>query len=219
MVGKMKGIILDFDGVILESVEVKTEAFRTLFSFSREHVDTIVEFHRRNGGLSRFDKFAYIYKNILHEPLTRQRCRTLSDEFSSLVFEKMLTTPFVPGAQEFIEMTSPRIPLYIVSATPETELKEITDERGLTRFFRRIYGAPRKKSDCIRDILSTGRLLPSSVIFVGDAKNDCDAAREAGVRFVGRVRPGEPDTFVSCPEIETKVPDLHGLLVYIGAAS
>ena len=53
-------IILDFDGVILESVSVKTEAFRTLFSFVPKHVDEIVQFHIDNGGMSRFDKFRYI---------------------------------------------------------------------------------------------------------------------------------------------------------------
>lgn len=42
-------IILDFDGVILESVEVKTEAFRRLFSFAPGHVEEIVNFHRENG--------------------------------------------------------------------------------------------------------------------------------------------------------------------------
>ena len=58
-------IILDFDGVILESVSVKTEAFRTLFSFAPEYVEEIVKFHKDNGGMSRFDKFRYIFDHIL----------------------------------------------------------------------------------------------------------------------------------------------------------
>ena len=57
----INSIIFDFDGVILESVSVKTAAFRQLFSFAPEHVDEIVQYHLDNGGMSRFDKFRYIY--------------------------------------------------------------------------------------------------------------------------------------------------------------
>ena len=60
-------IILDFDGVILDSISVKTEAFHTLFSFVPGHIDEIVQFHRDNEGMSRFDKIRYIYNNILKE--------------------------------------------------------------------------------------------------------------------------------------------------------
>jgi beta-phosphoglucomutase-like phosphatase (HAD superfamily) len=66
-------IILDFDGVILESVSIKTEAFRSLFSFAPEHVDRIVQFHKDNGGMSRFDKFWHIYNTILHDDLSEQQ--------------------------------------------------------------------------------------------------------------------------------------------------
>ena len=50
-------IFFDFDGVILESVEVKGWAFGRLFENHPEHVDEIVAFHHANGGMSRFDKF------------------------------------------------------------------------------------------------------------------------------------------------------------------
>ena len=83
-------IILDFDGVILESVSVKTEAFRELFSFEPDHVDEIVEFHKRNGGMSRFDKFRYIYSSILYRDLTDDQFRKLSDRFADIVFKKIL---------------------------------------------------------------------------------------------------------------------------------
>jgi beta-phosphoglucomutase-like phosphatase (HAD superfamily) len=53
-------IIFDFDGVILESVTVKTEAFRELFSSEPDCPDEIVEFHKRNGGMSRYDKFRHV---------------------------------------------------------------------------------------------------------------------------------------------------------------
>ena len=62
-------IFFDFDGVILESVDIKGWAFGKLFESYPEHVDEIVAFHFANGGMSRFDKFRYIYKNILNKKM------------------------------------------------------------------------------------------------------------------------------------------------------
>lgn len=56
-------IILDFDGVVVESVDIKTEAFRELFQ-EYENVDDIVQYHLQNNAISRFIKFKYIYESF-----------------------------------------------------------------------------------------------------------------------------------------------------------
>lgn len=211
----IRAIILDFDGVVLESVEVKTDAFRTLFSFCPESVDAIVSFHRQNGGMSRYDKFDYIYKNILREPLTKQKKQELSDKFSEIVFKKIFEAPFVPGACYFIKKNHTSIPLYIISATPEKELEIITSRRGLTPYFQEIYGSPRKKADCIRDILRSSGIAPSDIVFVGDAKNDLKAAKTTQIRFIGRVKLGEINIFAKKEGVEKVVTDLFDFAKYI----
>ena len=60
----IKAIIFDFDGVLVESAEIKTEAFRQLFSSFPDKVHEIVEYHKRNMGISRYVKFRYFYENI-----------------------------------------------------------------------------------------------------------------------------------------------------------
>jgi beta-phosphoglucomutase-like phosphatase (HAD superfamily) len=48
-------LILDFDGVIVESIPLKTVAFQKIFSFAPpEHLDEIIAFHLENGGMSRY---------------------------------------------------------------------------------------------------------------------------------------------------------------------
>lgn len=210
-------LILDFDGVILESVSVKTEAFRKLFSFAPKHLDSIVDFHLENGGMSRFDKFRHIYANILLEPLSEERFQWLGRRFSELVFEGVLASSFVNGAEELLRMYSPHLPLFIVSATPEEEIREIVRRRDLDSYFTGVYGSPRSKSDCIRDILSMTGVPPESVLFVGDAHNDLQAALEAGVRFVGRIKPGDPDRFTGKPGVDHVIRDLIELHRYIRA--
>jgi phosphoglycolate phosphatase-like HAD superfamily hydrolase len=208
---EIRAAMLDFDGVILESVEVKTEAFRSLFAGIPDHVDEIVEYHRQNTGVSRFDKFRHIYASILNRDLTAQEFDRLSTRYHDLVIGGVLAAPFVAGAPEFLERFSPRIPLYVVSASPEEELGDIMAQRDLGRYFRGIFGAPRRKVECIRSIMDTERLDPSRVLFVGDALNDYRAAREAGVPFAGRLHPGEPDRFSGKEGIVTVVDDLDGL--------
>lgn len=198
----IRAVLLDFDGVILESVSVKTETFRSLFAFVPDHVDEIVQFHIDNGGMSRFEKFRLIYANILHQDLTRDLFNQLSDRFSDLVEEKVTAAPFVDGALTFIEQQAALRPLFIISATPEEELQRIVKNRGLDRFFTGVCGAPAKKADHIRRIMKEESLAPHEVVFVGDAVNDWDAARECGIRFIGRIKPGDPDRFSGLPGIE-----------------
>src|SRR5688500_11624263 len=62
-------VIFDFDGVILESANIKTEAFLTLFADHTEHREAIRGYHVRNVGISRFRKFEWIYSELLKTPL------------------------------------------------------------------------------------------------------------------------------------------------------
>lgn len=208
-------IILDFDGVILESVSVKTEGFRTLFSFAPEHVNEIVQYHIDNGGISRFDKFRYIYHTILKTELTEKKFTELSETFSAIVYNNIIHSPFVPGAYKFLEMYHLKLPLYIVSATPEEELTQIIQERNMSHYFKEVFGAPRKKAECILRILTRSRTPQELVIFIGDAKNDYAAAQTAGIRFIGVVKNDEDNPFDGLDDVEMIVTDLFELMHYI----
>jgi HAD superfamily hydrolase (TIGR01549 family) len=204
-------IILDFDGVLLESVGVKTEAFRKLFSFLPEHVDEIVDYHRKNAGVSRFDKFRYIYREILGETLSDDQFAWLSERYADLVVDGVVNAPFVPGAREFLERYSRKIPIFIVSATPQEELISILRRRDLSSHFKKVYGAPMTKKQAIGEILKESGSDPDRALFVGDSLNDYHAAREAGIPFAGRIRPGEPDLFRGRDGVVAVVRDMAGL--------
>jgi HAD superfamily hydrolase (TIGR01549 family) len=212
----ISAILLDFDGVLVESVDIKTEAFRTLFSFSPSHVDEIVHYHLNNAGISRFEKFRHIYENILHEHLTDEQSRHLSDRFSSLVIDAVAGAPYVGGAERFLSEYCKKVPLYVISATPEQELKQIITRKGMEHFFRGIYGSPKRKAENLKILITTARLSKANTLYVGDAINDLNAARQAGVRFIGRIRPGIADPFIGCAGVEKTVRDLDELSQYIG---
>src|SRR5262245_7591225 len=139
-------IAFDFDGVILESVDIKTHAFAALFDSFPDHNDEILAYHLNNLGVSRYVKFNYIYENILHRPLSESAKDKLDRQFSELISVKIRDCPFVPGIMDFLKKRVHEFPLFVVSATPQPELVSIVRDRNLLHFFRGIYGTPPPKS-------------------------------------------------------------------------
>ena len=195
----IEAVIFDFDGVLVESSEIKTEAFRRLFRGYPDKVDAIVEYHKENMGISRYVKFRYFYEKILGQELSRDKETELGERFSRLVREKVITAPFVTGTLDFLNAHYTEMPFFIASGTPQEELVYITRKRGLSRYFKEIHGTPRKKPEIIEDILSRYSWPPSNVIFVGDAESDLKAAQETGVCFIARITPGNSSSLSGCP--------------------
>lgn len=184
----IKAIIFDFDGVILESADIKTEAFKELFSEHASKIKEIVDYHLLNGGISRYVKFRYIYEHILGMGLSKQEEEKLGERFSQIALEKMIRTPFVRGAQEFLERNKKRYQFFICSGTPETELLDIIRARKLGGYFKEVRGSPAVKIDIINAILRDHHLLKQEIIYVGDAQSDRIAAEKAGVVYIERIK-------------------------------
>src|SRR5271166_1937444 len=98
----LDAIIFDFDGVIVESTDIKTEAFRSLFADWSEKLEAIVDLHQRHAGIDRLVKFEVIYREILCLPLTAERKAALAARFAELVVERVVACPLVPGAAAFL---------------------------------------------------------------------------------------------------------------------
>jgi HAD superfamily hydrolase (TIGR01549 family) len=198
----IKAIILDFDGVILESMDIKTNAFKELFKDYPEHLDAIVDYHIKNGGVSRYKKFSYIYSNILKLPLDENKLKELGKEFSHLVLQEMLRCPFVHGVHDFLDDNSKKVGIFIASGTPQEELHLIVNERGLSDYFKGVYGTPALKTEIIGRILDEEAIRKEEAIFVGDALSDYEDAKKVGIPFVARFDGSKE----SNPFLDLKVP-------------
>jgi phosphoglycolate phosphatase-like HAD superfamily hydrolase len=183
---KIKTIILDFDGTIVESVGIKDDAFQKLFIGHPEHISSIMEYHLSHNATVRFEKFRHITENILGQEYNEETERHLGERFSEMVFRKITECPYVPGAEDFLDHFFGRLPLYLASASPAAELEKILEARNLGKYFKKIYAIPWVKSDVIRDILERESILPDEAVFIGDAFEDYKAAQETGVFFIGR---------------------------------
>lgn len=206
-------VVFDFDGVILDSVDVKTAAFARLFEPEGPAVrDAVVAYHLAHGGVSRHEKFRWAYREVLKRPLDPATERGLGDAFNALVEEGVVAAALMPGAREALQALQGRVPLFVASGTPQEELRRIVERRGLARFFRNVYGSPASKEDILRRVASELGLTPAGLLMVGDSTTDLEGARSAGAEFVGFVAPGArspfgPDVRVCADlrELETRV--------------
>lgn len=206
--GVLRGIAFDFDGVILESVRAKSDAFRSLFASHPDKVEAIVALHEAHGGLSRFHKFEIIHRDILNLPYGPQDAHRLGEAFNRLVYRQVLNCPMVAGAWMALNRWSRRVPLFVVSGTPEGELRQIVVRRNLGRFFSAVYGSPRGKVEILSTILEHTGWPPKALAMVGDATTDWEAATQLALPFVGRVPPGTDSPF---PPRTLLLPDMNGL--------
>jgi phosphoglycolate phosphatase-like HAD superfamily hydrolase len=179
-------IVFDCDGVILESVNVKTCAFEKIVEqYGPDAAARMTEYHLAHGGVSRFRKFEWFYDEVLGRIITEDELQTLSLEFSQLVFDGVMCAPLVTGIMETLLSLHGRLPMYVASGTPHEELRQVLDARNLTRFFKAVYGAPPGKTELLRYIINREDVSPKNTLMVGDSSTDMDAAEACGACFFG----------------------------------
>ncbi len=210
----IKAIIFDFDGVLVESVDVKTRAFARMFEDRGvEIVRQVTDFHLKNGGLSRVHKFKYYYKEILKCSLSEKKLEELCNTFSRLVVDEVINSPYVDGAKEFLDSVHSKIDLYVASGTPEEELREIVRCRGMDMYFKGIYGSPEQKGNIAKMVLQQNGYITNEVVFIGDSITDLKGAQDSGLRFIGRVADSEDVTFAGMGiKIIKDLDDLGGII-------
>lgn len=199
-------LFFDFDGVIVDSTRTKKKAFEILFKdFPDEIVDAVVHYHTLHGGISRVEKIRHAHENIIKAPLTENQIMEWADRYSDLVVQDVIAASWIKGAKEFLDKNALKLPVFMVSGTPEPELKYIVDQRNIGHYFKEILGSPSKKPEHIRSLLAKYELTPENCIFIGDALTDYNAALETGLHFIGI----QGD--VKFPDTVKPLPDCRGL--------
>jgi phosphoglycolate phosphatase-like HAD superfamily hydrolase len=185
----VKAIIFDFDGVLVESNDIKTAAFAELFNNYPDYRDAMMDHHLHHQSAPRMTKFRYFVSQLLNlaGPAAEAKAEQLADAFSLLVVDRIVACPEVSGASALLADLKGRLPLYIASHTPEDELKTILARRGWRRYFNHVFGnPPTTKTEAVRRILELEKCAPGQVLFIGDAPSDHAAAQTSGLMFIGR---------------------------------
>lgn len=185
-VNKFNTFIFDFDGVIVDSVNIKTEAFAEIYRpFGEEVVSKVVSHHISHGGINRFDKIRYYHKNYLNQEISDFEVSKLASKFSDIVFKKVINAPFIEGALKFLEfLKKNNKKMFIISATPEEEIKRIVAGRKLNKYFIDIKGAPISKKKNLKKIIKLYKINAVESVYFGDAEEDLNTASSCSITFV-----------------------------------
>jgi len=182
----IKAVLLDFDGVLFQSVDIKTEAFYSMFKkYGEEIANRIVNHHLANGGVSRFEKLKLYYNDFIKEDVSDVFLKEKAMEFSLLVKKKVVESMWVDGAHQFLTNYKGIYDLFVVSGTPLDELTDIVARKNISNFFLGLYGSPSSKSENIETIIKTYGYNRDQVVFVGDSITDYQGATNCRISFIG----------------------------------
>jgi phosphoglycolate phosphatase-like HAD superfamily hydrolase len=179
-------VFWDFDGVIKDSVAVKSVGFEQLFApYGPQIAARVRQHHEANGGVSRFDKIP-IYLGWAGEPVTPARVAEFCDRFAALVLQAVVDSPWVPGVRQYLQAHHASQPFVLVTATPQAEMERILQELVIASCFRAVAGAPTPKATAVGGKLAQFACSPQRALLVGDSETDLRAAEANGVRFLLR---------------------------------
>ncbi|HEX2612692.1 MAG TPA: HAD family hydrolase [Fibrobacteria bacterium] len=179
-------IFLDFDGVVMDSMALKLDAYchaLAEFGFTRAAVR---EQQLLYAGLSRARALPLMYKALSggRELSVDAQARVL-ERFAEEDIRLRPRMTLMPGAEGFLEEAGRRgMPLTVVTGTPQEVVDGTVERFGLRRFFREVHGSPPLKSEHLAVLPARHGLLSTEALYVGDALQDINAAESAGIPFV-----------------------------------
>jgi len=183
---KYKTIVFDCDGVVLDSNLVKTEAyFRTAKSLGATdaQAQALVDYHVRLGGISRYHKFDWYLREVLHQPATQEAVQVLLDGFARELEVVLMECAVAEGLPE-LRAASPQANWMILSGGDQQEIRTLFAKRDLAKYFDGgLFGSPDNKDTVLAREKEKGN-LQFPALFIGDSKYDFEAATRAGLDFV-----------------------------------
>uniref|UniRef100_UPI0040480614 HAD family hydrolase n=1 Tax=Polynucleobacter sp. TaxID=2029855 RepID=UPI0040480614 len=181
-----KLVFWDFDGVIKDSVEVKTQAFERLFQgFHDDLLKRVRIHHEAHGGMSRFDKIP-LYMHWAGLPVDSALVGLFLAKFSEIVFQGVVDAPWVPGAKEYLLSNYKDSYFVLLTATPEDEIIGILNQLGISCCFKEIHGSPKIKKNVVFEVLMQQNVKSSEALLIGDSEVDFLAAQVNSVPFLLR---------------------------------
>lgn len=183
-----EAILWDFDGVLIDSMQIREKGFReVLADYPLTQVEKLIEYHKENGGLSRYVKFRLFLEEIAAEKNNiEKKVERFSREYSHIM-RKSLTSRelLIRDSLDFIRSRYRRQKMHIVSGSDGEELRFLCDILEIDKYFISIEGSPTPKIEVVKNLLLKYRYEEEKTCLIGDSINDFEAARENAIDFYG----------------------------------
>lgn len=186
LIQEYRSWFFDCDGVILDSNRIKSKAiYEVACLFSPDRAQEFLEYHKQNGGKSRFKKFRHLFETMLNQSQQEAEAnyQIALKEYNRQVVEQLVACEYTDGFLRFFEQLPAEVPKYVVSGGMQLELREVLQRRGIAERFDGVYGSPASKPQILQRLAESPG-IPQPSMFVGDSRFDLQSARGAGLDFV-----------------------------------
>ncbi len=181
---KYKSFVFDCDGVVLNSNQIKTDAFyKVAKEYGSEFAEKLIRYHVKNGGVSRYKKFQYFLADIVGVNNREGELNRLLENFACEVKKGLMNCEIATGLEYLRELTR-HANWLIVSGGDQAELRDVFQARNLDVYFDGgVFGSPDDKGLILkREMVFKNIKLPA--LFFGDSKYDYLVSSEAKIDFV-----------------------------------
>ena len=178
-------IIFDFDGVILDSNNVKTIAFKNISKrFGEGKSLALVNYHIKNGGVSRFIKIKWFVENVLKNK-NEDLIRNLVEEYGNEVSKSLESCSFRTDLFE-LKKKLKDTQWSIASGGKQDEIINLLKKKLLLEIFDNgIYGSPTPKMEIVKNTINNAEPNEENKFFlIGDSFYDYVCAKENGIKFI-----------------------------------
>ena len=185
---KIDLIIWDFDGVILDSDDVRIFGFKECLKKhgNQNQIDLLINYHKENGGLSRYNKIGYFFSKILKKELNENLFKNILNEFNKIMINELSKKKYlINETVEYISNNYKNIEMHIASGSDHNELNFLCEKLKISHFFKSINGSPTTKFEIVKNIFKKNKLIKDNAILIGDSINDYEAAKFNSIIFYG----------------------------------
>ena len=173
-------IIFDCDGVLIDSNNIKTNGFKILFSkHKHEQVNHLIEYHKKNNGISRYNKIKYFYNKILKK-ISKELIMKLSSEFNNIIEEELYQANTLRGLRKFLMFLKiSGKEMHVISAGENDQVNRVLIKKKLSKYFLSINGSPAEKLTHMKNICKKHK-----VIYLGDSESDYKLTVNLKIPFI-----------------------------------
>jgi len=165
-----KVLLFDFDGVLVDSLEITFESTQLLYpEVTREQHRKLFE--------------GNVYEELRKPPFSNFKQNTEID-FSAEYVPRLLKLPLIDGVREVLEELAERYTLIIVSSSINGPIKEFIEQHNAEKYFTQVMGRDTHQSKVkkIKMVFDKYKVGPEDCLFITDTLGDLREANKSGVR-------------------------------------
>lgn len=178
--------MFDFDGTLVDSNEIKREAFFTVSNHLSSSKKIMFEILSMTDLGDRYDIFNRYSKRLKEEFKFIIDEDFLVDKYTEICEKNVSLAQSILGFDSLLNyLKKTDLKVIISSATPIITLKKIIINRKIDNFFDHIYGSPESKVEHIKKVIKAYNISPKEILYVGDSEVDMQASLISGSFFIG----------------------------------